>query len=35
MENIADKTHKNIRFGVINDVPKLDVKQRFKDSIKN
>ena len=34
-DNISTKTNKNIGFGVINDIPKVDIKQKFKSSIKN
>ena len=35
IDNIILKTSKNVGFGVINDMPKLDIKQRFKASIKS
>ena len=33
-DNLVEKTNQNIGFGVINDIPKVDLKQKFKDSIK-
>ncbi len=34
MEKIRTSTKYSIGFGTINDVPKVDIKQRFKESIK-
>ena len=34
MQDIISKTHGSLVFGAINDVPKVDIREKFKESLK-